>query len=849
MSSRKNIGLKTLLIMSTALTVTEGAMAQDGASGEGAFGLDEIVVTARKREEGLMQAPVAVTAVTGKAMDRVGATTLEQIATGVPGLQLGRAAQTTNVYIRGIGSGINKSFEQSVGMYIDGVYMPRSRMYSQAFLDLQQVEILRGPQGILFGKNTVAGAIKVESYTPRPGDDFTGYASFDYEPALNTKRATAAATVPLGEDWVMRLAGRYEDTDGYVHNEIFDKDGQRRQSWLGRVTLAGDITENLSAVAKVAHTDMSGDGIEAVVGVFDPSLGAGLPTSATVGALFYGLVPGFAPADGTAVGFWDSFIGNTRYGEDKETTEATVGSLKLEYAAEKFTITSVTGYSDFDFGQRHDVDFGPINLVHNNEGEKLKQWSEELRVATDFDGPVNLLAGAYYETQDLSIRTDTFLDGEIGGFAGASGAFGPFDSLFDGLLFPTIAGPAVLNCAASADPVACQGQAALIAAGVPNQTGRAPTFDQDAETYAFFGEVTIELTDTLRLDVGGRYSHETKDAAKSVALFINDDPAQIFMNSNGAPTGLLDPLTSVLLAGVWGSSFGTFPHDQQISISESHFDPQARVSWDATDNTMVYVSYSEGYKSGGVNFSPDTANPDGTPGAGTTFEPESVKAWEFGLRSTLVDDRLRLALTAFNSDFSNLQVTSFQGVTFAVGNAAESRTRGVELETQYQASGNLQLGASVAYLDAEYKSFTGAGCTIAQQAAAALAGLAGCQQDLSGRTTPFAPKWSGKFYVDSNFPLGNSLELDARVDVNFKSSHFISLELDPTARQDGYAKIDARVSIGQIDDIGWELAVYGRNLTDKATYTFQVNNPLSAGAFSRWIEEPRVIGVQGRYSF
>ena len=148
--------------------------------------LEEVVVTARKRTETLMDAPVAVTAVSGQAMESQGISNMEQLSGKVPGLQIGRGAQTTNIRIRGVGSGINKGFEQSAGMYIDGIYQSRSRQFTQSLVDLQQVEVLRGPQGVLFGKNTVAGAIKVETANPVVGDEFNGSIKAAFEPEQST---------------------------------------------------------------------------------------------------------------------------------------------------------------------------------------------------------------------------------------------------------------------------------------------------------------------------------------------------------------------------------------------------------------------------------------------------------------------------------------------------------------------------------------------------------------------------------------------------------------------------------------------------------------------------------------
>ncbi|MGI9285280.1 MAG: TonB-dependent receptor, partial [Pseudomonadales bacterium] len=186
--------------------------------------LEEVVITARKRPESLMDAPVAVSVVSGDSMDRSGITNLEQLSSRVPGLQLGRAAQTSSIYIRGIGSGINKGFEQSAGMYVDGIYQMRSRQFTQSMVDLARVEILRGPQSLLFGKNTIAGAIKVESASPARGDGLNGSITLDAEPEYGTLRGTGVISGDITENLSGRIAVRYQESDGYVENQFIDQD-------------------------------------------------------------------------------------------------------------------------------------------------------------------------------------------------------------------------------------------------------------------------------------------------------------------------------------------------------------------------------------------------------------------------------------------------------------------------------------------------------------------------------------------------------------------------------------------------------------------------------------------------
>ena len=315
-------------------------------------------------------------------------------------------------------------------------------------------------------------------------------------------------------------------------------------------------------------------------------------------------------------------------------------------------------------------------------------------------------------------------------------------------------------------------------------------------------------------------------------------------NADGSLTGEMDPLSSTLVGLIWGPFFSTWAQDQNLKRSESHFNPSVRLRWQATDDTMAYLSYVEGYKAGGFNAPPDSANPDGSPADGTEFEEETAQALELGIKSTHWDGRARTSLTFFQTDVDDLQVSSFVGVSFVVNNAAKMRAKGVELETQLALTDEVEVGGSIMYLDSKFESFATAGCTIYQLAEFGTP----CLQDLSGQTTPFAPEWSGSVYIAYERPLGSSLVLRMRADSVYKDEMFLDGDLDPNILQDDYFKINAHVAIGAADD-RWEVSLYGRNLTDEATYSFMLDAPASAGIYGAWIEEPLVWGMQLRYNF
>ncbi|HEY6645407.1 TonB-dependent receptor [Povalibacter sp.] len=806
--------------------------------------LEEVMVTARKREESLVNAPLAVSVVSGSEMESQGVTGLEQLSAKVPSLQVGRGAQASSIYIRGIGSGINKGFEQSVGMYIDGIYQSRSLQFTQSIFDLARVEVLRGPQGVLFGKNAVAGAIKIETAGPQQGDGFRGTVSALWEPEYNTQRYSLALSGDLSETLAARFVYSDSSSDGYVRNKARNTDERQDEDRAARLTLAWAPTDTLSVTGKVSYSEMEAYGAEVVIadinyGVIPGYLALG-KTTAVLGSLILsnGLEPNFGLSRG-----WESYTNNRFWRpQDVETSESTNVSLNVEWNVGDFVFTSLSGFTNFETDNDHDVDFTPVNLAHTIEGEKLEQFSQEFRLASDWDGPVNVVLGAYYEKQRLKIQNENQLDGTMGG-----------------LISPLIGGAPTLfhaSVLAASNPAVT----ALINAGLLtpttqlNSVDRRYTLKQTAETKAIFGEVEYEFTDRWALELGLRYSEDEKDVVKD-NIIGTGQPGQFVPLLNPADTvgsaSLNQLLARAYAAGgpqavlaqvVWGGLV-TYPHLQDLNSAEEHLDAAAKLRWEYSDTGMTYLSFSQGYKSGGFNATPDSARPDGTPSTGTEFKDESVDAWELGVKQSLFNGRARIGAAVYRSELENLQVTSFNGINFVVGNAAELVVQGVELESQWKATGELEFGLSLNYLDHKYASFPGAPCTIAEGALVAV-----CTKDLTGKRGAYAPEWTGAFYVDYVKSVGANWDLFAHVDVNYKADMYLGNDLDEALHQDAYVKVDSRIGVMSVDGT-WSVSVFGRNLTDKRTFTTGLDAPLTGGIKAAWVEEPRVLGVQGTYRF
>ncbi|MEH6610040.1 MAG: TonB-dependent receptor [Halioglobus sp.] len=813
--------------------------------------LEEVIVTARKKPESLMDAPLSVTAVSGSNMDELGITDLGKLSTQVPGLTLGGGAQVDNIYIRGIGSGVNKGFEQSAGLYVDGIYQSRSRQFSSSMVDLQQVEVLRGPQSILFGKNTIAGAIKVETANPHVGDGFEGSVTADFEPDQETARGTVVLSGDLTDTLAARVAFRYQETDGYVYNNVRDADEMSKEDTLARLTLVWQPSDTVDITGKVSYLDMEGEGNTRVNVVADPSLlatrgqpGNSLGLTDVIGVIAAFAVPDYQEATGSKE--YDSWLSNEGFypgGTDTDEVEFLQTSLNVNWDIGDYTITSLTGYTDWDNTRVQDVDFHGGNVAGNVELETLEQISQELRIASNFDGRFNFVAGAYYEQQEGTIGGgQTVVDGSLGGVFGALPANALVPGAPDGLTLSDLG----INSLWNGNVLAALGIEGLSGAEI-DFAGYESNNDVDNETMAVFANVTFDITEALTLEVGGRYSDDSKEYFKTNAhgqgvpgsLVIN-------RNSDGSLTeaGAADPLNAALNSVVIGGLLSRGTHEVNLDRSETNFDPSVKLLWNAGDDSLVYLSWSTGFKSGGFTGDSSTINPDGTPGPGTDFDDETAEAWELGVKSTLWGGRARIGANVFFTEVEDLQVGSFQGITFTTSNAGAMTSQGVEVESQVALTESLEIGVNLAYLNAEYDEHSAAACTIYQTAAT----VGTCTQDLAGETLPFAPELSGNLYAQYDYSLGDNLLLRLRGDANYKDEYFTDGDLDPNTLQESFWNFNARVGLGS-NDGKWEVAAYGRNLTDERVITFSLDAPLSAGIYANGIAEPRVYGIQATYNF
>jgi iron complex outermembrane recepter protein len=824
---------RSKLFVSAAVVSCFGLLAPNAMAQEAATASeDEIIVTAQKREQSIQDVPISVTAVSGERLENQGIGDLETLSNYVPGVQIGRGSISTPVSIRGVGSGNNRGFEQSVGLYVDGVYLGRDRQFRAPFLDLERVEVLRGPQSILFGKNTIAGAISIISEGADPGGEFEAQGSVRWESETNSTRYSGAVGLPVSDTFALRFAAQIETGDGHVSNRTRGVDEPGVEEWTLRGAAAWEPTNALSVNLRYAISDSAVAGMNTVVTRFTPVTGVVTPPSA-INNLVFANVPLVAPGF-TTRGAYDAFrddplVAGWSRRDAQLDTESNLGVLDVSYdLGNGMNLTSVTGYSTYDTADGIDIDFLPVRLLFREEQQGFEQLSQELRLAAIDGEGFDFIGGAYYEHQDLSQDGVLLLNTRLGFLPNSVFAAGPTAAIYP-----------------------------LLPVGVMSRDSH---FEQEAETTALFGEVTWNLSDALRVAVGGRYSEESKDFLK-----------QVWFGADASPQGLYAPPTGILQENVLLLYWRALdPNNNLIntraSLSEDGFDPSFKIQWDMSDDIMVFATYSQGRKTGGFNGNDDqrllnpvnpftaltlaglsTRNPlyDPTqPGAGFQFRPEQASSYEVGVKSRLFDGALTLNASAFSTEYQDLQVTLFNGTGFVVANAEGAEIQGFEAETRWSATSNLTLSGTLSYLDFAFSNYSNAGCTVQQISQV----VAPCTQSLSGRENAFAPEWSGNFAFDWTQPIGAALELRVNADFNYRGEHFLDTDLDPASQQEAQTRINARIGLGA-NDGSWEFSAFGQNLTDEVTYTSIGDIPLSPGAFYGLIQEPRVFGVEVRASY
>lgn len=778
---------KTRLLTKTALAaMTAWLILPNAAHAQ----LDEIVVTATKSEKTLKEVPLSIEAKSGEFLQDFNISDLKTLSDNIPTLVISTGLTTTNISMRGVGSGQERSFEQSVGMFIDGQYMPRSRQYIAPFFDVERVEVVKGPQAVYFGLNSTSGAIAVNTKKTRPGDGFDAFVAMDAGLDIGGQGFEAAMGVS-GEKVGLRLAGKYSDFDGYFTNTTLGTQEGAERSILIRGSAVVDVAEGFRLSGKIEHSDFQNLGhvgelyddpsnrepLDGVLNYVRSSGGDRLQAGSISGIFNEGGTPG-------------TFVEANNYQITGE----------LDVAGGQLVATG--GFSDFVYNFNVDLDTYFADVIDASINETYNQNSIDVRWLSDQSKQYRLLFGGYYQSADWFNLQPVIIGLQ---FAGV----GP------NALVASVVGQPTADVVYPGNTLLNQGSDNVV----------------DSNLFSFYGAVDFDVSDRLTASVGARWAEQEKNLSRNNLCFFTD-------TQGGNPT---TPASVATL-----DAFNLCPNQQLAGLMRSrksdNFMPEASLNYDLNDDVNLFVRVGKSAKAGGFassgNFDISVLE----------YDDETVLGYEAGLKSRLMGGKAELNITAFRSDYKDLQVNSFivdpnppNNPISIVTNAGKVKAQGIEIDGRMFVNDSVNIGGAVAFLDTNYDEFDNAPCD-RDPSDDTEGTISGC--DFTGRETPFAPDLSGSVYMNLDHNLGGDLSLIGGAKLAFSGSYFTDGTLEQAGRQDDWIKVDA--SIGIAHEKGWELSVIGTNLTDEAVLA---TNQGFQGYLIGYLEKPRQILLRAKWQY
>ena len=897
---------------SIALAMPSLAMAQDEtAAQEGATEeTPEIVVTAQGRSQLLSDVPVAISAVNAETLQNSGANDIRQLNQVAPSLLVSSTGSEANgsARIRGIGTvGDNPGLESSVPVFIDGVYRSRSGIGLNELGEIDRVEVQRGPQGTLGGRNSSAGLISI--YSKKPEFTFGGsgeltYGNYDF------MRAASSITGPISEQVAFRVDGVYVKRDGFYLDDTNGRDVNNRDRYFLRgqllfeptddltVRLIADYTSRKEECCAATYVDRT---VNQYIGDLN-NLSSPLTPLQTTGNNIINVLrdlgqpmAAFNQGYGRRISVSPNrvFTGETKdYGF----------SGQIDYNLGGATLTSITAYREYRSGQASDTDYGEVDILYRAPSDdayrQFHTFTQELRLRGEaFDGKLDWLIGGFYANEKLTVQDNLRFGNQYGRFAncrivsggGLAFAYSPASqSCINPALRPTVTG-----ALGAAGPAIVAGLDRL-----DTLNDRGSTIDryfQNGTNWALFTHNIVNITDTINLTLGLRY---TSDKKKFNARFGNDNTVCTANQAALAP--LLTTAAAATAGAVIGLSCqgnstaelnGVAIRDQR---SEDEFTGTAILSWKPIDDLLLYGSYARGYKAGGFNLDRSAlkspiatfASVGGAQALvrNLQFDPEMVDSYELGAKYST--GPFSLSLSAFRSDFSSFQLNTFNGTVFLVqnvngcdnlvggsnadtdlSNATGScapgdvsygvRTQGFELESSLVPARNFRVAAGLTYASTKYRNDL-IGTNTGAPLDAAL-------RKLPGDNLSNAPELVATGSMTWTPEIGDSgLSGLFYIDTRMTSDYNTGSDLFPQKEQDGFALFNARVGLRGPDE-AWSVELWGQNIFNKAYAQVAFNAPFQAGTtaapyldpqypggrqiFSHFLAEPRTYGITVRGKF
>jgi outer membrane receptor protein involved in Fe transport len=766
----KRVGgsLAVMLAMAGAAVAQESNVANTNQSA-GAH-TEEVIVTAQRRAQNLQEVPVAVTAVTAEALEAARVENIgdvQQISPSISFDSSNSAANSANIRIRSIGTvGNSRAFEGAVGVFVDGVYRTRAGQALQNWLDIDGLQVLRGPQGTLFGKNTSAGALLINSTRPTL-NEFNSNFELTYG-NYDTMLARGAVNIPIGERTAARVAALWSEADGFIENPNTGDSYNERKPRAAKAQLLVEPTDSLTLRLIADYSEEQSNccygQVDDVDGPLQPLID--LLTRAR------GLNPPSADFDD-----YEQVLSNdTR----QDLTDKGVVLQADWELGEGDSLHSVTAYRSWKIQQDGmDADFTGANVLTINESFRTDFFSQEFT----YNGTLasaDYVFGAYFADEDIDATHQLVWGNQAQQF---------FDVLF-----------------------AAQG-------GLPPGTSAAPAglwsdaiLPASSRSYAAFTHWSIALNDPLKLIVGARYSREDKTGAFKRFLFT-PLPNAAFRLLNVQP----------------GPEYSAKQEDDAVTGTLG-------LQYQFTSDVMGYVSYSRGFKAGGVNIDNTAAgtrlnNPAEVPGAAPLdprYKPEYVDGYEVGLKTEYADGRARSNFAAFYDEMKDLQVAQFLGTQFTIVNAPEATVYGLEAENSFTLTDALTLGLDATWL------------------AEASFGKSASILNLSGRDFAQAPDLAANASLNLDQPLSNSLSLIGRVAATYTGEQFTNTSNDLVRD----AQTELNLSVGlKASDNSWSVTAWCQNCSDERYVTQHFNSPLQGTDSNGYVSAPLTYGLTLRMSF
>ena len=864
-----------------SLSLVFGLLAMPAMAQEAGAETDDstIIVTATRRSEALSDVPIAVSAVTGETLEKTGATDVRALGQVAPSLLVSGATSEVNfsARIRGIGTvGENPGLESSVGLFIDGVYRSRTGVGLSELGDIERVEVLRGPQGTLFGRNSTAGLINIVTKGPElgafAGKGSVSYGNYDYW------RVDGMINAPLGDKAAVRLDGVWQKRDGFIENVTpGEPDINDRDRWLVKGQLMFEPSETMSfrLIADYSQRKENCCGGILLNPVRNLTRGPdGFPVASANTLLpllqLLGANHQVAPV-GTSFVRRQSTTPGVTYRSD---TKDWGVSGELDWDLGAATLTSVTAYRDYKNAQGQDADFSTLDILRRTDlDRRFRLFTQELRLQGEaFDGRLDWLVGGYYANEKLDVDDDIVYGANYERFANCLAA---------ATLAPALINPASATCSnlPAANFPGFQGFAALLGASRLNGTGNnGSTFHQRSTNYALFTHNSFDIIeDALTLTVGARYTHEKKTLSGDANFTNTLCPAIV-----NSPFQALASLACVIngtapdiVAGAPGTKF-----------SEGQWTGTAVLSWKPAPELLVYASASKGYKAGGFNLDYSAldrpcsttagsaaqnaacttalARPANSPGNGRPeasdlqFASEKVDAYELGVKWD--GPGIDINIAAFWQEYSNYQLNTFNGVNFevtniqackddlgtgptdnsaATGACASDRlkpgvvAKGFEIETFLRPARYLSVNMGLTYVDTLYRrNLVGTGGRP----------LSPVLFQLPGRGVSNAAKYVATAGISWTPPIGDSgLTALVYLDTRLQSDTNTGSNLDIEKEQDAFAVFNGRIGLfGR--DRRWGIELWGQNLFNKQYYQIGADMPLQGSGSFRAVAAPAVSG-------